>query len=212
MGCLVLVRHGETDFNVEDRFAGWTDIDINSNGQLQMERVGSVLRHLRFDEVVCSDLRRAIASRDIIIANNISIQKVISTDGHLPIYMLKELRGRNNGKLVGLNKTDTALEYGIRSAHLWRSDFNLRIPDGESLADILDRVQPVILNKFWPLVIEGNNILIITHGNTIRAILVALDLYTQDEISNLFIPSGTIAIIRPARNFKKKIYWQYIET
>lgn len=181
MGKLVLVRHGQSQWNLENRFTGWVDVPITEKGALEAARAGRELKDLRFDLAFTSELRRAQQTLDIILKE--------SGQGPLPVHKDKALNERHYGDLQGLDKAETAKKYGERQVHVWRRSFDVRPPgkDGESLKDTADRTLPYFHTRILPAAKEGKNVLVAAHGNSLRAILMDLEKLTAEEIMGVNI-------------------------
>ena len=131
----------------------------------------------------------------------------IKQDGRWCLFEYEELRERDYGDLVGLNKTETAEKYGKEQVHLWRRGYEVRPPSGESLADVVNRVRPFFENEIWPQVVLGKNILVAAHGNSLRAVLVIIGEYDQEDIPNIELPTGRPLIFEIESGIKKNHYY-----
>jgi len=174
MGKLVLVRHGQSQWNLENRFTGWVDVPITGKGTEEAVRAGRALKGIAFDLAFTSDLKRAQQTLDILLKE--SGQKKI------PIEKSAALNERHYGDLQGLNKAETARKYGDAQVHLWRRSFDVKPPNGESLKDTAARTLPYFDEKILPAASGGKNVLVSAHGNSLRAIVMGLEKLTPEQI------------------------------
>jgi 2,3-bisphosphoglycerate-dependent phosphoglycerate mutase len=174
MGKLVLVRHGQSQWNLENRFTGWVDVPITEKGTEEAVRAGRALKGIAFDLAFTSDLKRAQQTLDILLKE--SGQKKI------PIEKSAALNERHYGDLQGLNKAETARKYGDAQVHLWRRSFDVKPPNGESLKDTAARTLPYFDEKILPAASGGKNVLVSAHGNSLRAIVMGLEKLTPEQI------------------------------
>jgi 2,3-bisphosphoglycerate-dependent phosphoglycerate mutase len=179
MGLLVLVRHGQSQWNLENRFTGWIDVPITEKGAEEARRAGRALKHLRFDRAFTSELKRAQQTLDILLEE-------LGQEG-LPVERDKALNERHYGDLQGLDKAQTAKKYGDKQVHIWRRSYDVRPPGGESLKDTAERALPYFKDKILPLARSSRNILVSAHGNSLRAIVMDLERMTPEQIMALNI-------------------------
>ena len=179
---LITVRHGQSLWNLENRFTGWTDIDLSPKGIEEANEAGEKLKGYKFDIAFTSVLIRAKRTLDIIL--NIIKQ----TD--IPIEYDKALNERMYGDLQGLNKDETREKFGAEQVHLWRRSYDIAPPGGESLKDTAARVIPYWESKIVPELKAGKNVLISAHGNSLRALVKFLENLSDDEIVKTEIPTG----------------------
>ncbi len=172
-GKLILVRHGLSVYNDQNRFTGWKDVDLNEQGVTEAEQAVSLLEEINFDMAFTSKLKRANDTLDIIL-------KGIKQE--IPIEKDLALNERDYGDLVGQNKAEAAEKFGDEQVQIWRRSYDIPPPGGESLKDTADRVIPYLNEKILPEVYGGNNIIVSAHGNSIRAIVMALKEFTPEEI------------------------------
>lgn len=182
MGRLVLLRHGESQWNLENRFTGWVDVPLSAKGEEEAREAGKKLIGYRFDRAFTSVLTRAIETLRIVL-------EVIG-QSHIPIEKDQALNERMYGELQGLNKAETAQKYGEHQVKLWRRSYDIRPPGGESLKDTAERVLPYYKSRIEPHVLAGETILIAAHGNSLRALVMHLDRLTPDQVLELNIPTG----------------------
>ena len=173
-GKLVLVRHGLSVYNEQNRFTGWRDIELNSQGIDEAKQAVRLLNNLEFDLAFTSDLIRAQDTLRIIL------EGIGQTD--IPIEKNMALNERDYGDLVGRNKAEAAEEFGAEQVHIWRRSYDVPPPGGESLKGTDDRVIPYLRNVIMPHISEGKQILVSAHGNSIRAIVMVLQSYTPEQI------------------------------
>jgi len=172
-GKLILVRHGLSVYNDQNRFTGWKDVDLNEQGISEAKQAVNLLEKINFDIAFTSKLKRANDTLEIIL-------KGIKQD--IPIVKDLALNERDYGDLVGQNKAEAAKEFGDEQVQIWRRSYDIPPPGGESLKDTADRVIPYLNEKILPEVYNGKNIIVSAHGNSIRAIVMALKEFTPEEI------------------------------
>lgn len=182
MSLLVLVRHGESLWNQENRFTGWTDVPLTAKGQEEAHRAGRELRGLKFDIAFTSALHRAQETLEIMLAE--------LELGDIPVKRDQALNERHYGDLQGLNKAETAKKYGDDQVRLWRRSYEVAPPHGESLKDTANRVLPYFHNDILPCLEQGQNVLIAAHGNSLRALVMNLEGIDPQEVARLEIPTG----------------------
>ncbi len=182
MPLLVLVRHGQSTWNLENRFTGEEDVPLTPLGREEARSAGQKLKTLHFSRGFTSILQRAIDTMTIIL----------ETAGYpdLPVTRNRALNERNYGSLQGLNKAEVAKKYGEEQVAAWRRSYSIRPPGGESLADTANRVIPYYQTAIEPLLKKGQNILIVAHGNSLRSLLMYLEHIGEDEISHVDLPTG----------------------
>ena len=223
---LVLLRHGQSQWNLEDRFTGWADVDLSDEGEREARGAARRLREqgFAFDIAYTSVLRRAIRTLWIVL------------DGldrmWIPVVHTWRLNERHYGALQGLNKHETALRFGQEQVHLWRRSYSVQppsltvdderwsgrdpryhmlqpeqVPLTESLRDTVDRVVPFWNDSIAPALSRGRSVLIAAHGNSLRALVKFLDRVSDDDIVGLNIPTGAPLVyelddaLRPNRHF-----------
>ncbi len=181
-GQLVLVRHGQSLWNLENRFTGWTDVPLTEAGEAEARHAGDLLKGYHFDQAFTSALIRAQDTLRIILE--------VTGQTDLPIERDAALNERNYGDLQGLNKAETAQKFGDEQVHIWRRSYDVAPPNGESLKDTRERVMPYYDAHILPLLKQGKNVLVVAHGNSLRALVMVLDNIAQRDISDLNIPTG----------------------
>ena len=181
---LILVRHGQSEWNSKNLFTGWKDPGLTELGVKEAKDAGKLIadKGILFDLMYTSMLTRAQKTGDLILQEM----------RHPEITIIKNeaLNERNYGSLAGLNKDDARKKWGDDQVHIWRRSFDIPPPDGESLKDTAERVLPYFKSEIMPKVIEGSSILIAAHGNSLRSLIMDLDSISSEEIVNLEIPTG----------------------
>lgn len=177
-----MVRHGQSLWNLENRFTGWKDIDITETGIEEAKKAGLALKGERIDIAFTSALIRAQHTLSIIL-NEMG-------NPNIPVVKDKALNERSYGNLEGLNKAETALKYGDEQVHIWRRSFDVVPPGGESLKDTYNRVIPYFESQIRPLLKQGENVLIVAHGNSLRALIMYLEHLSPEEILEREIATG----------------------
>ena len=182
MSHLVLLRHGESQWNLENRFTGWVDVPLSPKGEQEAKEAGKKLTGMTFNRAFSSVLKRAIETLRIAL-------EVIGQPG-IPVQRDEALNERMYGELQGLNKAETAQKYGDAQVKIWRRSFDIRPPGGESLKDTAERVLPYYEKAILPSLKAGETILVAAHGNSLRALVMHLDKLSQAEVLELNIPTG----------------------
>ena len=182
MTTLVLLRHGESQWNLENRFTGWIDVPLSEKGIEEAKSAGEKLKEYKFDHAFTSVLKRANDTLNIVL--DITGQKTI------PIDYNQALNERHYGDLQGLNKAETAKKFGDAQVKIWRRSFDVPPPNGESLKNTLERVLPYWESAILPCVKKGERLIIVAHGNSLRSLVMHLDNLTKDQVLELNIPTG----------------------
>ena len=187
---LVLVRHGESEWNLRNLFTGWKDIDLTDKGVAEAQAAGRRLKALglSFDVAFTSDLIRAQRSLDLILEEMGQTQIPVSRD--------KALNERDYGDLSGLNKDDARAKWGAEQVHIWRRPYDVAPPGGESLKDTAARVLPYYIQEILPAVLQGKRVLIAAHGNSLRALVMVLERLSTEDILEREIGTGDPLIYR----------------
>ncbi|HXB92516.1 MAG TPA: 2,3-diphosphoglycerate-dependent phosphoglycerate mutase [Puia sp.] len=182
MPLLVIVRHGQSTWNLENRFTGEVDVDLTTLGRQEARAAGQKLKGIPFSCAFTSVLKRAIET----------LEEILEQTGHpdLPVIRDKALNERNYGTLQGLNKADTAEKYGAEQVAVWRRSYSVRPPGGESLADTVARVIPYYQRAIEPLLKKGENILVVAHGNSLRSLMMYLENISPEHIPDVDLPTG----------------------
>ncbi len=179
---IVLIRHGESQWNRENRFTGWVDVPLSPHGEQEAREAGEKLRAFRFERAFTSVLTRAVRTLEIVL-------EVIG-QSHLPIEKTQALNERMYGDLQGLNKAETAERYGDEQVKLWRRSYDVRPPGGESLHDTAERVIPYYQRHIRPGLAPGKTLLVVAHGNSLRALVMHLRALSREDVLDLNIPTG----------------------
>lgn len=179
---LAIVRHGQSEYNLQNRFTGFADVDLTSQGREEAAMCGEKLKEMQFEACFTSVLKRAVETLDIILETIGQKQ--------LPVFKNAALNERNYGDLQGLNKAETAEKYGAKQVTLWRRSFDVAPPGGESLKQTQERVLPYYDAEIEPLLQQGKNILIVAHGNSLRALMMHLENLSPDAISHVDLLTG----------------------
>jgi 2,3-bisphosphoglycerate-dependent phosphoglycerate mutase len=182
MARLVLLRHGESRWNLENRFTGWVDVPLSPGGIQEAKNAGEKLRGFTFDRAFTSVLIRATETL------RLTLEVIGQTK--IPIEKDKALNERMYGDLQGLNKAETAKKYGDDQVKIWRRSYDVRPPGGESLKDTADRVLPYYESKIKPCLLKGETVLIAAHGNSLRALVMELEQLSREQVLELNIPTG----------------------
>ena len=206
MNNLILVRHGQSKWNLERRFTGWADIDLTEKGKSEAKLAGHLIKQLniQFDSYFTSELKRAINSLNIIL-------KILDQQD-CKFFKAKELNERHYGGLTSLNKDETIKKYGARQVQIWRRSFDLSPPPmdiehpykkkinsdvlSESLKNTFERVVPYYKKEIEPLISTGKNVMIVFHGNSCRALLMKIFNISKEKIIKCEIPTGNPLLIK----------------
>jgi len=188
--CLVLVRHGESEWNKLNLFTGWRDPDLTDTGVEEACRAGKLLREagLHFDVAFTSVLKRAQHTLTLILEEL----------GQTGLETIKDqaLNERDYGDLSGLNKDDARKRWGEEQVHIWRRSFDVPPPGGESLKDTAARTLPYYETAIWPEVRAGKNVIIAAHGNSLRSLVMKLDNLSREEVLQLNLATGAPILYR----------------
>ncbi len=180
---LVIVRHGQSQWNLENRFTGWIDVDLSPAGIEEANKAGDKLKGYEFDIAFTSDLIRAQRTLDIILDS--------IGGNNIPVFKDKALNERMYGDLQGMNKDECREKFGADQVKIWRRSYDIPPPNGESLKDTSDRVLPYYHEKIEPELKAGKNVLISAHGNSLRALIMHLEKLSKEEILETEIPTGS---------------------
>ena len=187
---LVLVRHGQSDWNLKNLFTGWRDVDLTEKGVTEAREAGRKLKAqgIKFDVAFTSALKRAQRTLDLMLTE--------LDQTAIPIFKDQALNERDYGDLVGLNKDDARKKWGEEQVHIWRRSYDVAPPGGESLKDTLARTLPYYVTDILPRVLRGERVLVAAHGNSLRALVMVLDKHTPDSITKLNLDTGVPMIYR----------------
>jgi len=187
---LVLVRHGQSEWNLKNLFTGWKDVGLTEQGIEEAKEAGRKLKKLglKFDRAYTSALSRAQATLDLMLAEI----------GQPDLETLRDeaLNERDYGDLVGLNKDDARKKWGADQVHQWRRSYTTAPPGGESLKDTAARVLPYYLQYILPDVLSGKRILVSAHGNSLRALVMVLDRLSESQVTELNLGTGVPMVYR----------------
>ena len=187
---LVLVRHGQSDWNLKNLFTGWRDVDLTEKGVAEAREAGRKLKAqgIKFDVAFTSALKRAQRTLDLMLTE--------LGQTAIPVFKNQALNERDYGDLVGLNKDDARRKWGEEQVHIWRRSYDVAPPGGESLKDTLARTLPYYVTDILPRVLRGERVLVAAHGNSLRALVMVLDKHTPDSITKLNLDTGVPMIYR----------------
>jgi 2,3-bisphosphoglycerate-dependent phosphoglycerate mutase len=187
---LVLVRHGQSEWNLKNLFTGWRDVDLTEQGVKEAQEAGRKLKAqgLTFGTAFTSALKRAQRTLDIML-DEMGQTKI-------PVIRNEALNERDYGDLSGLNKDEARKKWGEEQVHIWRRSFDIAPPGGESLRDTAARVLPYYIREILPRVMRGERVLVAAHGNSLRALVMVLDGHTKESILKLNIETGVPIIYR----------------
>ena len=182
MATLIIFRHGQSVWNLENKFTGWVDVELSEKGIQEAKNAGEKLKPFKFDLAYASALKRA--------QNTLNLALEVSNQSHVPTTFNEALNERMYGELQGVNKAEMAKKYGAEQVHIWRRSFDVPPPNGESLQMTAARSIPYFEESIVPHLKEGKNIFIAAHGNSLRSIIMELDQLTPQEVVNLELATG----------------------
>jgi 2,3-bisphosphoglycerate-dependent phosphoglycerate mutase len=187
---LVLVRHGQSDWNLKNLFTGWRDIELTEKGVAEAREAGRKLKAqgIKFDVAFTSALIRAQRTLDLML------QEMAQTG--IPVFKDQALNERDYGDLSGLNKDDARKKWGEEQVHIWRRSYDVAPPGGESLKDTLARTLPYYVTEILPRVLRGERVLVAAHGNSLRALVMVLEKLDKQSILKREIGTGVPIIYR----------------
>jgi len=187
---LVLVRHGQSEWNLKNLFTGWRDVDLTEQGVKEAREAGRKLKAqgLVFDVAFTSALKRAQRTLDLML------EELGQTK--LPVFKDEALNERDYGDLSGLNKDDARKKWGEEQVHIWRRSYDVAPPGGESLKDTLARALPYYVTEILPRVLRGERVLVAAHGNSLRALIMVLEKLNKESILKREIGTGVPIIYR----------------
>jgi len=181
---LVLVRHGESEWNKLNRFTGWKDVGLTEEGMTEAHHAGTMLKEagIRFDSAFTSTLKRAHNTLDIILEE--------LGQPKLPTVKAAALNERDYGQLVGIDKDEARKRWGSEQVHLWQRSYDIAPPGGESLKDTALRVVPFYERWILPELQKGKSVIVVAHGNSLRSLIMELDRLTPDEVMQVELGTG----------------------
>ena len=187
---LVLVRHGQSEWNLKNLFTGWRDVDLSENGIEEARAAGRKLKQqgLRFDLAFTSALIRAQHTLDLVLDE-------MGQQG-IPVRKDQALNERDYGDLSGLNKDDARQKWGKEQVHVWRRSYDVAPPGGESLKDTAARVLPYYIQDILPCVLRGDRVLVSAHGNSLRALVMVLERLSPEQIIARELATGLPLVYR----------------
>ena len=202
MSVLVLIRHGQSQWNLENRFTGWVDVPLSEKGEQEARTAGEKLRGRRIDTVFTSVLKRA----------EDTVTRALETAGitGVPIERDAALNERMYGDLQGLDKAEAAKRWGDAQIKIWRRSYDVKPPGGESLADTGARVLPYWESHIQPELVRGKNVLVTAHGNSLRALVKHLDGLTPEQVLELEIPTGQPLLYEMAPDGRRVLGKRYL--
>jgi 2,3-bisphosphoglycerate-dependent phosphoglycerate mutase len=186
---LVLVRHGQSEWNLKNLFTGWRDVELTEKGVAEARAAGQKLKAqgLTFDAAFTSDLKRAQNTLKLILEE-------MKLD--IPVTRNLALNERDYGDLSGLNKDDARAKWGEEQVHIWRRSYDVAPPGGESLKDTLARTLPYYCTEILPRVLRGERILVAAHGNSLRALIMVLERHSPESILKRELATGAPILYR----------------
>jgi 2,3-bisphosphoglycerate-dependent phosphoglycerate mutase len=187
---LVLVRHGQSEWNLKNLFTGWRDVDLTPQGVAEAKKAGVALkaRGIKFDVAFTSALKRAQRTLDLVLAE-------MGQQG-IPTFKDQALNERDYGDLVGLNKDDARKKWGDEQVLKWRRSYDVAPPGGESLKDTVARALPYFVREILPEVLRGKRVLVSAHGNSLRAIVMVLERLSPQGIVKRELATGVPILYR----------------
>lgn len=191
---LFLLRHGQSQWNLENRFTGWVDVELSPKGEEEARAAGPLLKPFQIDMLYTSVLKRAIRTADLALES--------AGKSGIPTVRSEKLNERHYGDLQGLNKDDIGKQYGEAQLKIWRRSYDIPPPNGESLKDTQERCIPYYKAEIEPKLREGKNLLIAAHGNSLRSIVMYLENLTPEQILEVNIPTGVPALYELDANLK----------
>lgn len=183
MPALVLVRHGQSQWNLENKFTGWVDVDLTDKGVNEAHSAGKKLEAFKFEHAFSSVLKRANRTLEIILGE--------TEQRGIPTIFDKALNERMYGDLQGKNKDEIREEFGEEQVNIWRRSYDVPPPGGESLKDTRERVLPFYKEHIEPMLKAGKNIIVVAHGNSLRSLVMFMENLSPEEILKKEIPTGT---------------------
>ena len=191
MNKLILLRHGQSQWNLENKFTGWKNVPLTKKGEIEAKKAGQLIKKhkIHIDYIFSSVLERANKTAEIAIIEA-NLTNLINND-KLIMTRNENLNERDYGDLVGLNKEETANKFGKEQVQIWRRSYDIPPPNGESLKNVVERVSPYFKKNIKPLLDQNKSVLIAAHGNSLRAMMIELGMYKPTEISSIELPTGS---------------------
>ena len=195
MNSLILLRHGQSQWNLENRFTGWEDVPLTEKGIEEANKACLLIKEskIKIDIIFSSILQRANKTAELALKEKYFAH--LWKDNQLTMTKSQNLNERDYGDLVGLNKEETSQKFGKDQVHIWRRSYDVSPPGGESLKNVVDRVGPYFEKFIQPYLLSDKNVIIVAHGNSLRATMIKIGLYKPEEISKIELPTGSPFII-----------------
>lgn len=194
MPLLILLRHGESVWNLENRFTGWVDVELSPKGETEARHAGELIAPYPIDYLFTSVLKRAI--------NTAALALEVAGKHNIPTERDQALNERHYGDLQGLNKDDIGRQYGLEQLKIWRRSYDVPPPNGESLEMTQHRVLPYFHDKILPKLQESLNVLIVAHGNSLRALVAEIEKLDKEQILELNIATGAPIVYELGANME----------
>lgn len=184
MSKLVLLRHGQSQWNLENKFTGWVDVPLTAQGESEAKNAGGKIKDIKFDTAFTSMLQRAQKTLNLALSE--------SNQQNIPTEKNEALNERHYGDLQGMDKAETAKKYSEEQVKIWRRSYDVPPPGekGESLKDTAARTLPYFESKIMPEVKSGKNVIVAAHGNSLRSIVMDLDKLTKEQVLELNLDTG----------------------
>ena len=207
MNSLILLRHGQSQWNLENRFTGWKDVPLTAKGIEEANKAGLLIKEnkIEIDIIFSSILQRANKTAELALKKKDFVH--LWNNNQLIMTKSQNLNERDYGDLVGLNKEETAQKFGKDQVHIWRRSYDVSPPGGESLKNVVDRVGPYFEKFIMPYLLSDKNIIIVAHGNSLRATMIKVGLYKPEEISKIELPTGSPFVINFSSGKIKDSYY-----
>ena len=203
MNYFVMMRHGQSEWNKENRFTGFKDVPLSDLGVKEAMQAGERLSDIKFDVVFTSTLARAYDTAQLALQASGMNEHLLKGDAY-DMIRHDDLRERDYGDLTGLNKDETREKFGANQVHIWRRSYDTRPPGGECLKDVVERVKPYFEKHIEPLLKDGKNVLLAAHGNTLRAMMIIMGENTPEDINSREIATGIPLVFEYENGARKK--------
>jgi len=199
------MRHGESLWNKENKFTGWTDIGLSEKGEKEAVTAGEKLKKINFDHIICSDLIRTKQTADLVIKNKPDLD-----NKNIVFTTSPEVKERDYGDLTGIVKSDLMEKYGETQIQIWRRSYYQRPPNGENLEDVKNRIGPFFDEFILPILKDNKNVLLVSHGNALRALFVHLGFKDEKSIEHFELATATPICINVFENDYYYITGEYL--
>jgi len=232
MAYLILIRHGQSRWNIANKFTGWVDVPLSERGVFEALQAAKDLEGLEIDVAFTSKLVRAHQTLFTVLASQQKVGVLMHDDeerqewylhpriieeGEIPVHQHAALNERAYGDLQGQDKDEAKERFGKEQVHIWRRSYDVAPPNGESLKDVFARAVPFFESTIKPLVLEGKNVIVSAHGNSLRAIIKYIENISDKDVPNLELPTGkpivykvennTFVADNHAHSFQRPIHW-----